>query len=134
LTTERDQLHTTVSEYKTRELVASRTAALVEAGVTLPTDPEKLAAKQAHWVSLSEEAFNSTVEDFKDSIASVKKTTETSSGGTSLAERIKQKSGPDLPRFSAASTDDDGEENPTFTGLKSKMRSISRSRASAETE
>lgn len=135
LTTERDELSTTVSEYKTRELIASRTAALVEAGVTLPTDPEKLAQKQTLWASMTEEAFNSTVEDFKDSIASVKKTSEATTGGTSIAERIRQKSGPDLPRFgAAASTDDEEEENPTFTGLKSKMRSISRSRASAETE
>lgn len=131
LTTERDGLKTEVSEFKTRELVASRTTALVEAGVTLPTDPEKLAAKQAHWASLTEEAFNSTVEDLKESIASAKKP-DTKEG---LAERIQSRRPEGLPRFSAAASADDEEgERPTFSGLKTKFRSISRSHASAESE
>ena len=132
LTTERDELKTSVSEYQTRELIASRTAALVEAGISLPTEPEKLAAKQVHWASLSEEAFTSTIEDLKEAISSAKKVETTKEG---LAERLREKRPASLPKFSAAASDDEGEdEQPTFDGLRAKFKNISRSNARADSE
>ena len=133
LTTERDELKTTVSEYQTRELIASRTAALVEAGITLPEDPDKLAFKQAHWAAMSEEVFTSTVEDLKEAISTAAKKIEKPQ--ESLAEKLQNKRPASLPRFSSASVDGtEGDEQPTFSGLKTKFKTISRTSASAESE
>jgi chromosome segregation ATPase len=126
ITTERDDLKSTISEYEQRELIASRTAALVEAGVTLPNDPEKLASKQAHWASMSDEAFNSTVEDLKDSIEASKKAEPV----VSLAERLRRPTA--VPRFTAVA--EEGEERPSYDSLRGHLRSLARTSASAESE
>lgn len=133
LTTERDELKTSVSEYEAKELVATRTSALVEAGVTIPTDPDKLATKQAHWASLSEEAFASYVEDLTEAIETAKKTEETKEGLASLRVR-RTPTAPSLPRFSAAASSEEGDERPSAVGLKSKFKELSRTHASAESE
>lgn len=115
---------TTISEFKQKELISARTAALVEAGIALPTEPEKLAAKQAFYASLSEEAFAEYTEDLKEALATKK---EEKKGALASLNRP-----PKLPRFAVAETTED--ERPNLVEMKSKFRTLSRSHASTESE
>lgn len=71
LETENTSLKTTVSEqgakiaeFTKKELVAIRSKALVEAGMKIDSDPEKL--EKAFWISLEDSAFAEYVESIKE--------------------------------------------------------------------
>lgn len=55
------ELQTTITTYQKDVLIAARTQKMVEAGVVLETDEEKLAQKQELWAAMSEEMFEELV-------------------------------------------------------------------------
>lgn len=77
---------TALAAYKTKEVLAQRTSELAAAGITLPEDPDKRAAKEAFYLSLSDEAFATVKEELAEAIASVKKE-EPKKGLASLQQR-----------------------------------------------
>lgn len=114
-----------LAEFTKKDLIASRTAALVEAGVTLPEDPDKLAAKQEYLAKLDEESFETYKTDLAEAIASASKKKDATA---SLPVRRPTA----LPRFDASASAD--EMPPTILGIRDKFKSISRVSASAESE
>lgn len=129
LTTTVAEKDSKIAEFERKELVASRTAQIVEAGIELPTDPEKLAAKQAFYADMTEEGFAEYKEDLTSNIEkAVEKAGKKKEGFSSL--RTPER----LPRFTASSESDDDDEEVTLVGMKAKFGQISRSYASSESE
>jgi hypothetical protein len=110
-----------LAEYKNKEVLASRIAELTEAGVTLPTDADKRAAKEAFYLSLSDEAFAAVRDELAEAIASVS-TKEPRKGLASLNDRT-----PKLPKLTAStgSLED-------VSSLAERMASLSRTSAQSE--
>lgn len=125
LTTANSEKAEKIAEYETKEKIASRTAALVEAGVTLPTEPEKLAAKQAFIAKMDDESFAEYKDDLATAIAASKKR-DTKEG---LASRRPL----EIPRFGAEAEVGDGDEPVTLTGLKTRMGELARARTRVAT-
>lgn len=116
---------TTIADYQHKELVASRTEALVEAGIKLPEDPEKLAAKQQFFVGLSEEAFETYKTDLEEAIAEAKK----EQPKEEFASLRTKPAAPKLPRLEAAASTADKVD---VGDLRSRMKSYSRTVAQPE--
>jgi len=115
LTAEIESKDATIAEFETKEVLAERQAALVEAGITLELNAERI-------VSMSAEDFDAYVEDLKAvAEASKKDTKETKKLMASRTTR--------LPKFEA-----DEDNRPSVENLASKFKSISRSNASEDTE
>lgn len=72
LTTEKDELQkdldvkiASLATVAREQLIATRTAAVAEAGMTIETDEAKLTKKQEFWAKMDEEGFAEYVEDLK---------------------------------------------------------------------
>lgn len=100
-------------------LIATRTAAVAEAGIKIETDPEKLTKKQTFWANMEEEAFAEYVDDLK---AASKGATNKPFETLKLASASRG-----VPRLSVES------ENEGLVGLRERLGTISRTRDS-ETE
>lgn len=106
---------TTIAGFQKKETLATRVTALTEAGVTLPTETEKLAAKQEFILGLSEEAFEEYKTDLAEAIASAKKE---KSASASAGPRPTLR----LPKFDAAASVEDktniGDLRERFKGFR----------------
>ncbi len=114
LTTLRDQIKTLTEEnsgLKKTALIEARLKAYTEAGLTLEADAEKADKKKNLLVDMSEEVFNTYIEDLKAAKASKIK-----------AEASRK--GADFPRFATGA----GEEL-NLTDLKSSLRAVARGEA-----
>jgi hypothetical protein len=109
----------TISEFKNKELITTRLAALTAAGITLETDPEKLEKRKAFYAGLSEEAFAEYVEELK----SVKAAASTNRSSASSRNTL-----PALPRFDGRAD----AEVTTLADLGSKLRGLSRTPVTTE--
>lgn len=81
--------------FKKTALISERTTKLVEAGVKVETDQEKLAQKQEIWLAMSPESFDMYVSDLAAASKSTGKTAEASS-----------KKKDSLPKFAVAGTEE----------------------------
>lgn len=97
--------------FKRDAIIKARTARVVEAGIKLDTDEEKLAKKQELWLSMSEEIFDAYVSDLA-SVAEAASAAITSSAIASMHG--------DMPRLAVAESD------MTITDLKAGLRKASR--------
>lgn len=102
-------LSTENETFKTQATLNERTSLLAEAGIEFKLDGEALTAKQAYWLSMSEENFNLYVADLK----SVKTVTTVATAG---------QKGNGLPKFTAVA----GQESLTLDDLKAQARKASR--------
>jgi hypothetical protein len=114
---------TALAEYKNKEVLAERISKLSEAGITLPSDAEKRAAKEAFYLNLSDEAFAEVVEELSEAIASVKDK-EPKKGLASLQSRT-----PSVPKLTAQA----GSEADALS-LAEKFKGISRTRDNTQSE
>lgn len=119
LTAQLDTAQTTITDlttenegYKRNALVAERTAKIVEAGIKIESDQEKLAQKQELWLAMSPEIFEAYVTD----LAEASKPTQTAPKDKAAAS---SKEG--LPKFTAVA----GQEK-TLDDLKAVGRLASR--------
>lgn len=115
---------TKIADYEKNILVSDRTQQLVEAGVTLPTDADKLSAKQAFYVSLSEDAFKVYKEDLAEVISNAAKA-KPKDALASLRQPER------LPKFDASASAD---ESLNLGDLRMKMRGLSRTSPSTQSE
>lgn len=111
LTTENETLKTENNEFKVKATLAERTAKIAEAGIKVELEGDALAAKQALWLSMSEEIFTAYVEDLAAASKAAPKTAAASTTTTKDS----------LPRFTAVA----GQEI-TLDDLKSQARKASR--------
>lgn len=120
LTTESSEKDTVIAEYKGKELVGERTAVLAEAGITIEVKPERIS-------KMDEDEFTQYVEDLKAVMAAGKP-----KGGNAAAGKLALASASSrLPRFGTGASSDD---TVTVEGLKNKLGTLSRLRASATAE
>lgn len=133
LSTQLESLTTAVSSkdeeiatYRRKELVAERTAALVEAGIALPTEAEKLAAKQAFYASLTEEGFAEYKSDLTEAIAAASKKVVVKSEALASVRNQER-----LPRFDVSA---DAEDKVELSELRGKFKTISRVSANSQSE
>lgn len=112
LSTALSERDNTINEYKQKEVLASRIAALAEAGIPLPTEPEKLAAKEALIAKLDDDAFAAYKADLAEAIAEAKKGAQTKEGLASL-----RRSDTGLPKFDATAS-----EGVDLSDLRDKLR------------
>jgi hypothetical protein len=120
--TEKDQA---IAEFAKKETLGKRLAAITEAGITLETEPEKKAKREAFYLSLSDEAFAEYVDELKgvaEKAAEAAKSTtrSTASRHAPIA----------LPRFDGRA--DAEVESTSASDLMAKLRGISRSPATTE--
>jgi hypothetical protein len=96
-----------IHEFSHAKLIEDRTKVMVEAGLKLEADPEKLAKKQQFWAGFSEEAFAEYVDDLK---AVAPKRAE---AGRAAASRT----GFELPRYS-------GREETAGGNIRERIRNL----------
>lgn len=114
------ELNATIAAYEKAVLVADRTAMVVEAGLHLETDADALAKRQEFWASMTEDVFNTYVEDLKAMAKKTPATTQAEVKRPILA----------LPRIAV----DQSKAQTTTTDLREKMRTLSRTSEPAQTE
>lgn len=71
-----------IEGFKRTTLIAERTAKVIEAGLKVETDPEKLAKKQEFWAGLPEEAFAEYLSDLQVASKAATASTKTASAST----------------------------------------------------